>query len=1112
MVKLKSYWPVLALGFIVLTLAIANYSPGTFLTGGDNLHPEFNIWLNIKRSLFAVWQEYQGVGLLGGMGHASDLLRQVLLAVLGAIFPSDSLRYLITFLTLFIGATGAYFLIKNILGKVEKTQELLSQRINILSFLGASFYLFNLSTLQTYYVPFEVFTSHFAALPWLLLVSINYLRNKNKKNLAALILILILSTPSAYVPTLFLVFIMAISVLFPFATEGTMKNKVKSYVKYLAWVLAVNAFWILPFIFFTLTSSSININSKINQMATENIFLQNKEFGGIFDIMLLKGFWLNNVEPNLKGEFVYMLQPWRNHLNIFVSLIGYALFGAVIVGFFASLFRKNKLMLGFCSLFIFVVLMLTTSTPPFSIVNSFLRDSIPLFNQIFRFPFTKFSILASLVFALFFSLGIDYLITRFLNRTLKNYLLGLGIGIFALIIFCLPMFEGHLFYSREKITIPKEYFETFKFFEQQDKNTRIANFPQFSFWGWYFYRWGYSGSGFIWYGIEQPILDRNFDVWSNYNEAYYWELSTALYSKNSQQLKNVLNKYQVKWVLVDKNIINPSSYKSLFTGELEELLKKIPEIKKEKEFGNIIIYSFKPKDQVKKFVYMTGKLPTVNSYLNSAKDVAYSDFGNYAISENAEVFYPFRSLITSKNQENIEFSAVDKGDFLEFSKPLPRNDNPTILNIPSLINDNNMLSVELSTIADGASGILYMTLRSPSVSVESTNPQLLGNVDGEKLWEDIKQEEIFRFPLDQKYPLTINVNGVNKFTIEKKPGTANKLIARTSLSVDQPNLINLSDSLGKNLTEQTITGSFMKSWSGSETNSIELPPIPENTKLIVKVPKIKDQYQYQLLNFYDKVKLGQLSAFGNCDNFRKGEVSIDPFISNGKKWLDLSAKNSTACIAYYMPTLDHDQAYFIQIQHQNLTGRGLHVWILNEDQKVAPIDTYLPKGKGEQKSSLILPPFERFGKAYSIHFDNQSIGTERVENYLGDVTIYPIPSSFIQNLKLSYEKPSLTQSKLSFEVSHANPSIYTVTINKNGPQENNIVLSQAYNRGWVAFSGLSILPHRMINDWENGWEIRSDKSELKITIIYIPQFLEYLGLFFLLATVIYILIKANSVD
>ena len=81
--KIKSFfvnnWPIVAIFLLVATLFATNYKAGTWLTGWDNLHPEFDFGTNIRRSVFAVWQEYQGLGLLGGMGHAAALVRELIL-------------------------------------------------------------------------------------------------------------------------------------------------------------------------------------------------------------------------------------------------------------------------------------------------------------------------------------------------------------------------------------------------------------------------------------------------------------------------------------------------------------------------------------------------------------------------------------------------------------------------------------------------------------------------------------------------------------------------------------------------------------------------------------------------------------------------------------------------------------------------------------------------------------------------------------------------------------------------------------------------------------------------------------------------------------------------
>jgi hypothetical protein len=181
------------------------------------------------------------------------------------------------------------------------------------------------------------------------------------------------------------------------------------------------------------------------------------------------------------------------------------------------------------------------------------------------------------------------------------------------------------------LKIPQEYFQVFRFFKQQPKNTRIANFPQQTYWGWAKYQWGYSGSGFLWYGIEQPILDRAFDVWSDKNENYYWEISYALYSKNLALFEKVLEKYQINWLLVDGNIINPSSPNALYFDELGEMISKSAKISLAQEFNKIKIYQVNLETPVKDFVFLTENLPQIEPKYNwNNYDQAFLDNRNYS--------------------------------------------------------------------------------------------------------------------------------------------------------------------------------------------------------------------------------------------------------------------------------------------------------------------------------------------------------------------------------------------------------------------------------------------------------------------------------------------------
>lgn len=677
--RVSENFPIVVLLVASLALLISNLTPGSWLSGWDNLHPEFNFALNIKRSFFAVWQEYQGLGLLGGMGHASDLPRQIILWIFSFFIPDQLSRHLYHFAMLFVGALGTYFLLKDIV--FESSKDFIKKSASL---IGSIFYLFNLATLQMFFVPFEAYSAHFAFLPWLFWGNLYFIKNSTYKNLMILLTVNVLSLTQAYVPTYFLVYLMSLSLIFLFY----LKTHFKKILLALTITFAINAFWLLPNLYFVATSVDININAKINQMATENNLLKNKKFGSINNTALMKGFWFDNVEINSERVADYQFKDWINHLrNPLVQIIGYNLFLLSLLGIVFSFLKKERSSLVFLLPLTLSFVVITNNTPVISqIANLFYK--IPLFSQVFRFPFTKFSLLMALCLAVFYATSYFFLASKLTNR-LFQVILGVFFVLLPLI-FLSPVFQGKLFYEKEHAEIPNEYFQVFRFFQNKSPNTRIANFPQQTFWGWNFYNFNYSGSGFVWYGIEQPVLDRAFDPWSNYNENYYWEISYALYSKNTPLFEKVLDKYQINWLLVDGNIINTAPAKGLFIDEIEEMLNSSQKAKLVQIFGKIKIYKVDLETPVENYVFLAKNLPVVSpSYNWTNFDQAYLDNGVYLSNSttqqlnNSTIYYPFRSLFTGRSQGDLEFQVEDQGGELVFKSQVPEKYKDFNLQIPS---------------------------------------------------------------------------------------------------------------------------------------------------------------------------------------------------------------------------------------------------------------------------------------------------------------------------------------------------------------------------------------------------------------------------------------------
>ena len=1066
---------MLFIPIVVVLLAITNYTSGTILTGWDNLHPEFYFDANIKRSLFAVWQEYQGLGLLGGMGHASDLLRQLFLSIVSFVLPTSFLRYFWTILALLIGSLGAYFLTAHIVKNGHSNWKLTS-------LLSALFYVLNLSTVQTYYVIFETFSAHFAALPWLLLATIHALQKQKRKNLVLLLVVLLLATPAAYVPTLFVVTMIALfTVAFFLTPKKPLKSLFLSLGKLAVLVFLINAFWLLPFVYFTLTNSQTNVHAKINQMATEEIFLKNKEFGNITDTMLLRGFWFNNVEPDIEGNYTYMLAPWREHLaSPVIAAIGYMFFAVIILGVIVAVRKKDRALTAFAVLFLFAFTMLTTATPPFSWIDILFRK-IPLFDQAFRFPFTKFSILASLTYAIFFAIGIQKILSFITD---KKILSASSFLVFVfLIVFTIPAFQGHLFYERALLKIPNEYFALFDFFRNQDPNTRIANFPQHTFWGWNFYRWGYSGSGFLWYGIRQPILDRAFDVWSNEDENYYFEIANALYAKNPKLLTNVFEKYQINWLLIDKNVINPPSPQALLAPELEKLLTELPQIKKEASFGNLDVYKVELKNTPRDFVLFTDALPSANKFTWGEQDRAFLDLGNYiATSENADAFYPFRTLFSGKSQNDISFQLEEKENTLELLATVPKEKSQRTLLLPSFASSENIVPADIVVRQNVNNTIgIFAKIKSPQVT--------LGD---EKVSGGEIEEPLFVIPQNSSGPLILNINGAVDILIENTSTSEEKTVETTFFSLKENNLLVLKDLDARIIQTHTIPGSFLTSLPFLSEQIVLISPKETDTTLRVSIPKITDDY----VSFILSVGARDIK---NCENFRKGTIATQP----ETMYLKIIARNANACGSFHAEELPHREGYAVFLHAKNEKGRGLHFWVLNETDKNSLLETYLPANKKETLATFIFPPQDPFGKGYTLHMDTISIGQEETINHLGKTSMYPFPYNFITSLVLTETEPHIQTNAYALLVTHPNESLYTVRLPAI-TRPATLILSQSFDPGWKAYEtgnvliplfGKEIKNHVLVNNWENGWllESRDASGEVSIVIVYLPQYLQYFG-------------------
>lgn len=978
---IKKFYPYLILSVLVLILFVTNYVPHTSLIGWDNLQTDLNPLLGIKRSIFAVWEEYQSFGLTSGLSHAADIIRAIFIWILSVFLPSSFIRYIFNFLMVFLGGAGAFKLISYIDKKNNRES---------FALLGAIFYILNYGTLQIFYLPWESFSVFFAFLPWEIWIFTKLLENfQDKKNWILFFAINIIATPQAYIETIFIVYILFLTLTTLGIFFQTRSTKIlKNGALIILFVLLLNAFWILPQIYSLLTKADVVINAKNNVISTESVAYQNLDKGNIWSFLKMEGFY-----SDLYGRSrTFLFLPWKEHLNQIPIAVISLLFSLIfIMGIIGSCFRKTYLHFSFLFLFILITIALLSNVVIFAQIHEILTKPF-IISQIFRSPFTKFIIPYSLVASYGFAMGIG-IIFDFLNEHFphirKNIILILVI--LLILIYSFPSFQGNFISSEMKVKLPSEYLQTMDFFKNQDKNKRIALLPEYTSLGWFNTKWGYNGSGFLWYGIEQPIVSRTFDVWESESEGYFWELKSALESKDVDKLENILEKYNIDYLLYDKSLLPiVGSAKSIQYESLNSIIKQSKIITPIKQFNFITVYRVNHNKKVDNFVSVLSQLPNIGPRATITNDdVAYSSYGDYMTTSEKpfDIYYPFLDLTTQTTITKRAWSFVDMPSGWLFKSDLPFDPK------------------------------FYSSISQPSESVEFN---------------------VYRG------------NNPIKFVLP----------------------------FSENLEKNVLTIQFPKlGISNFDLNTAE----------------IKNCSQKQ----------GQISK-------EKSDNAVLVKAENG----------GIACLAYTDQDLSQEYGYLIKINNENIEGQRFFFYILDATND----QSYLEDRTQTNMQYYIVAPRFKYGRGYSFILNNNSYTNISSVNKLESLEVYLIPYNQIKNLKLQLLNSNVEKAygKTDFKADKIN--YYSYQVSGDALDNSYLILNQAFDEGWKAyevnnynfltktfpfFFGKEIKSHTPVNNWENGWQIKGASNV--IIIVYLPQYLEYLGFLILVIGIIY-LIKKRSLN
>ena len=1048
----KNIWPLL---LVVLTLLISyqNFDSKKWLTGWDTLHPEFNFNLHFYRSIFGAWREDQGLGALAAHSHMSELPRIIVLFLLSFLAPLNTLRTIYIFICLILGPLGIYYFLKKV---IFKDNSFVS---DIASFLGALVYLFNLGTVQIFYVVFEMFAVQYAFLGWIFLFIHKILYEENKKNNLIFFLICFLSAPMAYASQLWFAFF--VSVILYLGMLLYLDNHRKIFLnrglKVLGIIIAANAFWLFPNLYFLLSGASkVPMESHINRIFSQEIFLINSSYGNIENTAILKNFLFNwPIYDFQKQSFTNLLGVWSEHLNNPSTIIvGYLVFVLAIFGVVRAFINKEKESIAIFSIFLVSLIILMNASFPFNLIFNFLRDNISLVKEGLRTPYTKFSILMMFSLSLFFGIAIKFLLEKLVvNNSIKYSRLVLLTSIisFLLMFYGRPMFQGELISSKLYNQIPREYFNFYQWANKQNENERFALLPVNNFVGWEYYDWRYQGAGFLWFGMKQPLLVRDFDRWNPGNERFYEEISHAIYDDNQVELKNIIQKYNVSFVILDESKFEPSN-KSQEYLKINESKLMIERIGGEKIWGENFLS-----------VYDLRKIKTQNTNLFSPKDYP-----------KEKTTLLFEELFT-KQIDNVQF--YNQG--LIIKSRINKETKNNYLVIPAIAFENSYTTSFLVKYIGTKLEIKFQA-----------NPTLyIGN-------SNIKIDQLSDLSLDTKVPFNNLGIKIGNKELNLKNGDSGTF--QTTFETRKSINVEFYD------YSQVRVVNNSRFISPSQIQTVTFNEVIWNNLIQEKRYTIKENIESVTINIPTEIKNLDLKSTFNCNN--KNTKNNLKNLNSGKLTL-VSENNDSLCEGLDLSYLSQRENYLIKFAYENKSGRNIKFYLNNQVTSRNDLEELLPEKKKE--ATYLIKSWNVLNtQGYKLIMENRSLG-QRSENELSEIQIANLPGKFLK--EISIEPANLRNfPENNIQIVKQNKfANYQYSAEIKARNEGMLVLNQAYEKGWIGFAfsnnGVFILEHTNYDNWSNAWIV--PKGEYAIFIFFWPQWLSFIGFILLLFFPIRILLK-----
>jgi len=600
------------------------------------------------------------------------------------------------------------------------------------------------------------------------------------------------------------------------------------------------------------------------------------------------------------------------------------------------------------------------------------------------------------------------------------------------------------------------------------------------------------------------MLDRDVDRWIPYNEQYYWEMSHAVYSQDLNQFENLLDKYQIGWVLLDLNVIEPGTReKTLFLYELQQLFRKSSKVKLTQRFGDVLVYEVQPQKQYQHFIFSPASAEVANT--NAIKDhldLLYQKQRNYISSTNRQPYYPFHALV---NRQNVQIDFIPGSGYRLTNFSVPSTSRQ--LEIPS---PQNFRYIPIDVLAKRtASNQTLLSLRMILPTIYANN---------QLIWQP---QPTLDYIVDSSSDFILSINESDVFDVSNLSDNDNfTLIGESRLSLLKDNQMIARNEKQTNLLDITITHGEIINTLQLVSDQVNLPSNVSSiqVRLSPHAGYLQKTFDFDLLDITHDTAFNTIPK--SCTTTAlAADSSYDKDLVRDLtgNYLQYSAHNTSSCDAFGFWELNHDVAYLLDINYRNLGGLGLYVCLANYYSDRCDLRFRLDNNGDWQHTVLVQPPMNNRNRGYGVSVDTISIGEPSI-NQLRSVSMQSFPYEWIKQIKLIAQEstpPTVTKPLIIQQVNHPNPAVYHVTME---PIDSDglLVLNQSYEPNWIGISyhkngalTLQLLPHHQANNWANAWIIPAETE--RILIFFLPQLLQTVGFILLIGWLLY-LIKKHTVD